>query len=352
MRVAMRREKDIRVIVIWIMIPTLLAFVLFFLDGYLKLTSVLNYILAFLLTCIYAAITYYFYAWVAKKIRQRYSALNEIFKRITLMLLFCYVANTCQVYIIYYLKRYYGLFPTANLIDNPKTLDFYMCVFSTIVTVLNEAAIDWRDWKKSVAETEKLKSTYQRTKLIGLKAQMSPHFLFNCFNTLSSLIHDNEAEAEKFLDEMTKVHRYMLRNDEESMVTLKEELKAATSYLHLIKVRYGTSIEIFIDPGSDKEIRYIPLLTIQTIIENIIYSNVISKTEPLRIIIENDIESLYITSNVNPKLYYDETVWNEGFENLVLKYKLMNKQDLVIQENNRVRKITIPLITKDENNKI
>ena len=43
---------------------------------------------------------------------------------------------------------------------------------------------------------QKLKNAYQRSKLLGLKGQLNPHFLFNCFNTLSGLIDENTEKAE------------------------------------------------------------------------------------------------------------------------------------------------------------
>ena len=96
---------------------------------------------------------------------------------------------------------------------------------------------NWDGWKQSLSEGEKLRNAYQRSKLLGLKGQINPHFLFNCFNTLSALITVDKEEAEEFLNEMTKVHRYMLRSDDEYLVTLADEMKFANSYLSLTKSR-------------------------------------------------------------------------------------------------------------------
>lgn len=341
------KERNARIIVLWIMLPFIIFLVFFILSGYSRYTSALGYAFSLILTITYCVLVYYLYARIADFIRKKFPALGDIFKRIILMLLACYTLNSIQIYAIHYLHKYHGLFSSANFFDNPRRATFYLSICSTVITVLNEAAFDWSSWKRSVAETEQLKSSYQKTKLLGLKAQMSPHFLFNCFNTLSSLIHDNEAEAEKFLDEMTKVHRYMLRNDHESMVPLRDELKAVGSYLHLIKVRYGSSIEIFIDVKTNKDERFLPPLSLQTIIENIIYSNVISKSEPLKIVIESDNDTLNVTNTVNHKMVYEDVTFNEGFENLITKYRLLNhKNEVRVMEDNRIKKVTVPLIAK------
>lgn len=116
------------------------------------------------------------------------------------------------------------------------------CILSITITFINEGLANWEHWKDSLAETEKLKNAYQRSKLLGLKGQITPHFLFNCFNTLSGLIGENETKAERFLDEMSRVHRYLLCNDDELLVPLEEDLKFARSYLYLTEQRFGSAI--------------------------------------------------------------------------------------------------------------
>ena len=102
----------------------------------------------------------------------------------------------------------------------------FACVIGTMFTFIIEGMANWDGWKQSLSEGEKLRNAYQRSKLLGLKGQINPHFLFNCFNTLSALITVDKEEAEEFLNEMTKVHRYMLRSDDEYLVTLADEMKS------------------------------------------------------------------------------------------------------------------------------
>ena len=123
----------------------------------------------------------------------------------------------------------------------------YACIMSTIITFINEGVANWEAWKSSMTETERLKNVYQRSKVLGLKGQINPHFLFNCFNTLSGLIQEDETKAEIFLDEMTKVHRYILRSDDQLLVSLETELKFAKSYLYLARERFGDAIQTTIE---------------------------------------------------------------------------------------------------------
>ena len=123
----------------------------------------------------------------------------------------------------------------------------YGCMMSTVITFINEGVANWEAWKASISENERLNNVYQRSRLLGLKGQINPHFLFNCFNTLSGLIQEDESKAELFLDEMTKVHRYLLRSDDELLVPLEMEIKFAQSYLYLARERFGDAISTSID---------------------------------------------------------------------------------------------------------
>jgi len=86
-----------------------------------------------------------------------------------------------------------------------------------------------------------------QSQLLGLKSQINPHFLFNSLNSLSSLINEDEQEAEVFLDEMSKVYRYLLRSNDEELVTLQTELDFIRSYFYLLKTRLGRALELRIN---------------------------------------------------------------------------------------------------------
>jgi LytS/YehU family sensor histidine kinase len=218
---------------------------------------------------------------------------------------------------------------------------------STVITFINEGVANWENWKGSLAETEKLRNAYERSRLLGLKGQINPHFLFNCFNTLSGLIHEDENKAEKFLEEMTKVHRYLLRSDEELLVPVADEIKFANSYLYLTKTRFGPAIDASVQMGETAIQKFVPPLSMQVILENIIYTNAISKSNPLTIEIKNENkDEIYIRHSVHEKtiaVSFDE---DEGLDNLLNKYKLLNAPPIIINEYVGERTIVLPMLEK------
>jgi LytS/YehU family sensor histidine kinase len=90
-----------------------------------------------------------------------------------------------------------------------------------------KAPLFFEKWRIMVDEAENLKKENLQSQLEGLKGQVNPHFLFNSLNSLSSLIADDPEKAEKFLDEMSKVYRYLLRNNEEGLASLEKEMHSS-----------------------------------------------------------------------------------------------------------------------------
>jgi two-component system LytT family sensor kinase len=221
----------------------------------------------------------------------------------------------------------------------------YGCIASTVLTFINEGVANWAEWKASLAETEKLKNAYRRSRLLGLKGQINPHFLFNCFNTLSGLIQEDELKAEKFLDEMTKVHRYLLRSDDKLLVPVAEELKFSRSYLYLAKERFGNAIETSFNVNDRVLEKLVPPLSMQVILENIIYTNALDKENPLYIHIyaPNETE-LCISNSKQEKIIRQNLNADEGLDNLVSKYKMLNAAPVTIVDTASERKLLLAFI--------
>jgi two-component system, LytTR family, sensor kinase len=231
---------------LWLMIP-FVFFMNVLLFGGCIFTSASLFVRSFLFTALFIFISDFFFHFITIFFRKKYPSAIDLFKRAVYMLCVFYLLNLLLVPALFFCYNHW------KIIDCPARQNMiywtiiYACCFSTIFTFLNIGLINWEAWKSSLNETEKLKNIYQRSKVLGLKSQINPHFLFNCFNTLSGLIQEDEAKAEKFLDEMTKVHRYLLRSDDELLVSLESELRFAESYLYLAKGRFGDAVHFAFD---------------------------------------------------------------------------------------------------------
>ncbi|MDX1913878.1 MAG: histidine kinase, partial [Saprospiraceae bacterium] len=101
-----------------------------------------------------------------------------------------------------------------------------------------EAMYFFGQYKSLIQIAEQLKKQQARKQLDALKSRVNPHFLFNSLTTLSALIAEDAPRAERFVDELSKVYRYLLRAGREEKVTLIEELQFADSYVFLLQNRF------------------------------------------------------------------------------------------------------------------
>ena len=304
---------------------------------------------SFLYSSIFLLLAYFVFRMVAVFIRIRIPAPSDLFKRIGIMLPAFYCMNILMI------SGIFSIYEAVDLLNCPVRRGMvwwailYGCITSTALTFINEGVANWAEWKASLAETEKLKNAYRRSKLLGLKGQINPHFLFNCFNTLSGLIHEDELKAERFLDEMSKVHRYLLRSDDELLVPVAEEIKFAQSYLHLSKERFGNAIATSIDLDNRVMQKFIPPLSMQVILENIIYTNALDKNKPLLIhIYAKNENELCIENSLQEKIVRQNLNVDEGLDNLVNKYKMLNALPVTVTDYASSRKLLLPLFEQQE----
>jgi LytS/YehU family sensor histidine kinase len=188
------------------------------------------------------------------------------------------------VYFLLLLFRGYENISFFNYRFNEKGFIWaYICIaiVNIFLTLLLEALSRFQNWKQNHIETEQLKRSFKQSQLQGLKSQVNPHFLFNSLNTLSCLICEDEEKAEKFLNEMTKVYRYMLRSEDEQLVTVETELKFIESYHYLLQSRFGEGLQLNIHVNEKVREKLLPALSLQVLIENAFTQNTISKNSPL-----------------------------------------------------------------------
>jgi hypothetical protein len=92
-----------------------------------------------------------------------------------------------------------------------------------------------------------------------------------------------------------------------------------------------------------------PPLSMQVVLENIIYTNAISKKDPLTIVVElNDDKELLITHTIHEKVIVQNLDMDEGLDNLLHKYRLIHPAGITIVESARKRTIILPLLHEKE----
>jgi two-component system, LytTR family, sensor kinase len=213
-----------------------------------------------------------------------------------------------------------------------------------MATPMWEADYTLSKWKSSLGEKEKLEQLTIQQEFDVLKNQVNPHFLFNCFNTLSSLISEDRKQAEAFLNELSKVYRYLLRNNEDGLSTLDTEIRFIQSYYQLLRTRHGEAVQLELEIDKKYEQYLLPSLSLQLLTENAVKHNVLSKNKPLVIdIFTTSGNKLVVSNNLQPRSVKGPS--NKiGLDNIKSKYELLNQPGFQVLEDRTSFSVVLPLI--------
>jgi sensor histidine kinase YesM len=334
------KEKMIGVLVI----PPVAIAMNFFIFGPAYFRGFGNFLLPTMVTVTVVLIIYILCGMIATILANRFPKYGQAFKRIGIELI-CFVAITMlAVTILFFGYDYIGIEGMPVKMESFPWVLVVAVVCNLLATSFNEGAAFYEKWREVVDETDQLKRENLQSQLEGLKGQVNPHFLFNSLNSLSSLISDDPEKAEKFLDEMSKVYRYLLRTNEEGLTSLESEMQFINSYFHLLKTRYGDGLELDTRIHERYLSYQLPPLTLQMLVENAVKHNVILKDSPLNIMImTTNSGKLVVTNNLQRK---DRQVSSNkvGLTNIVKKYRLMKKEEISVRDDGKEFAVIVPLI--------
>ena len=167
--------------------------------------------------------------------------------------------------------------PLATLQRAPSLHWFFegfwaLFTFTAVVAVCN-----WRDarqrqqaWMQSQNENFALRLELEQQRLLALRGQLNPHFLFNALNAISALVRTQDGKmALAGIGHLSDLLRYALQASEREHVSLVDERQFVADYLALQKMRYGARLQVHID-GDDAGglAGDVPPLLLQPLIEN------------------------------------------------------------------------------------
>jgi LytS/YehU family sensor histidine kinase len=193
-------------------------------------------------------------------------------------------------------------------------------------------------------ENEALKREALQSQFESLKNQLSPHFLFNSLTALKILINEAPETAQNYVNSLSKALRYTLQSNEKQLVTLKEEMIFMDSYLYLIKLRFDTNLSVNTNIKEEYSSYRLPPLTIQTLVENAIKHNEVSRENPLRINLETtDNGKLTVWNDIQEKITEEEGS-GIGLTNLSKQFQILTGADITISNRNNRFRVEVPLI--------
>jgi sensor histidine kinase YesM len=217
-------------------------------------------------------------------------------------------------------------------------------IAACFITNIYEILFLNKEMEHSQSRVEQLNIAKAQAELEALKNQIDPHFIFNSLNTLSFLITRDPQNARLYNDTLAKVYRYILSNKEKDMVLLREEIEFISNYFYLLKIRFGEAISMVIEiTDLSSEDFLIPPISMQALVENAIKHNEFNDKIPLTISVSISSNYVIIKNIINPKTYPNPTS-KIGLGNLDLRYKLLTKRNIIIENNFKSFSVKLPII--------
>ncbi len=129
--------------------------------------------------------------------------------------------------------------------------------------------------EKNIVQVQLLQKSIEASnlKIVALKAQMNPHFIFNALNSINNyILKNNKEEASDYLTKFSKLIRKILKNSSETAITLREEIEILRTYIKLEQLRVDGGFGFTLHNHQiDLDALTVPPLFLQPYVENAIW---------------------------------------------------------------------------------
>jgi len=223
--------------------------------------------------------------------------------------------------------------------------NWFQFLFALVIALLLYAFIRWRD--RRIRKMDLLRKESVEFQFEMLKSQVNPHFLFNSFNTLISVIEEDQKTAVSYVEKLSEFFRSIVAYRDKNLIPLREEIHLLNNYFFLQQKRYGNHLKLNINISENIQDAYeIPPLTLQLLMENALKHNAVSKESPLWIELEADNSGmLTIKNNINPKITGEKSS-GLGLQNITNRFKLLTVATVEVLNDGNKFIVRIPLIRK------
>ncbi len=209
---------------------------------------------------------------------------------------------------------------------------------------INQSIFLIQRWQEESLRAEQLEREKAQAILHSLKHQISPHFLFNNFNTLYGLIAEDQDLAGEYLLKLSGLYRKVLQNQEE-VISIEEEIQAFKDYLFLLKIRFAEDVQIHYDLHFEQEESFfIPPLSLQTLLENAVKHNYFDENTPLQLQLRRKDNRIELYNNLHPHLEEVENTFGIGLENITARYALLSDEEVRVTRTAQSFSVSLPLL--------
>lgn len=328
-------KKHFFIILLGVLIGALLGY-------YLIVSEQQNFTLyKFLLTALIGIIIGYGCYITTKLLDKSIPWKKQVGTRLLLGIIAHFIVAFSLFLILFYL---YSL--PEGIVANYQSVFIKLGILLFIITIIYQiiyfALYSYYSYATIQVEEIKQERKQVELQLNALKSQLSPHFLFNGLNTISSLIYKDDTRAKLFIRKLAKMYDYTLKSYHSKLITIREELDFVSSYIYLVETRFENKFRCEISISDDLLETKIPPLTLQMLIENAVKHNTMSNEEPLSIHITSDQKYITIQNNIT-SIPFKVNSFKIGLKNISSRYLLLHGEGIIITNGNNFI-VKIPII--------
>ena len=306
------------------------------------------------ITCLFA-LFFSGFNWLINRsilihLRKMYPSLTDSAQRISILLLGISVTIVTVDFI--------GVTLASFLLDS-VSYDFQERIRSLVITIvltamvmaMYEAIYFFIQLKNSIQEEERAKQAVIQAQLDALRNQAQPHFFFNSLNALRDIIDESPKEdAKNFVDNLSEIYRFILEAGNANLISLRNELKFAKSYMHVQSERFGDNLKFNWNVPDSLLDSMIAPMSLQLLMENAIKHNVVSKAKPLEINVNAIDKYIVIANRIQAKSTQLPST-KLGLKNIEKRYELISDKPVRISNDGHQFSVSLPILvngnTKD-----
>ena len=302
--------------------------------SFLQIKDVANYLLA---DFTYCACLSFCIIWIDFHIAQLNYFSQVCYKRQLLLSLTILFSN---VIISVSLENTYELLLSVPY-DSFEEGILIVCLISTLSTLAHCAQY----YSRMISiQSEEIITIQKRM----LKMQLDPHFIFNCLNILTGIVHTSSDAAEEFIIRLSRIYRYIIKSIEQDVASVNNAINFAVDYVALLNIRFPNKLDFQVDASLDKNnYDYIPVMSLQLLIENAVKHNIPDDYRKLQIKISRRDNNLIVRNSINEtEIYSSKDSLGLGLKNLYERYRILGLQCPQIRNTESFFEVELPIIQK------
>lgn len=263
-----------------------------------------------------------------------------------MLLIYGFILSVAWVYLISFSSVYIqSLFGYAFTWIGLKLAIGFTFRVNLFLNCLNAIGHYHNKLREVEVAAEKHKKDLLNAQYESLRKQINPHFLFNSLNVLDSLIRKSDIpRATHFLEQLSKVYRYLTSMEQRDLVKLNKELDFIDSYRYMLETRFKNAFKIVIDINeADKQLYVVPS-ALQMLVENAVKHNEISQSRPMELKIRSENQVISVSNTIQQKKTAQITS-KQGLINIHKRYEFLGINKFQILDDGTTFEVRIPLIS-------